>query len=87
LYVASIYGTVTAVDFLINRVYNTSMEINSASLKYYEEHHLYLQKMRDKTLYENRVEQERHLQKLRVDNTQRARELDRNLGQNIDVTV
>jgi hypothetical protein len=43
--------------------------------------------MRDKTLYENRVEQEQHLQKLRVDNTQRARELDRNLGQNIDVTV
>ncbi len=63
------------------------MKVNSISIKYYEEHQLYLQRMRDRTLYENRIEQEQHLQKLRVENTQRARELDKNLGQNIDITV
>ncbi len=63
------------------------MKINSASLKYYQETQLYLQKMRDKNLDDNRINQEQHLQQLRIDRTQRARELDKNLGQNIDTYI
>lgn len=63
------------------------MKINPVTIRYYEEQQLYLNKMRDKNLYEDRVDHQQHLDKLRIENTQRARELDRRLGQNIDITV
>ncbi len=63
------------------------MKVNPTTIRYYEEHVRYLTKMRDKTLYDDRVEHQQHIEKLKIDNMQRARELDRRLGQNIDITV
>lgn len=63
------------------------MQVNSVTKKYYEEHRLYLEKMREKNLHDQRLEHEKHLERLRVDSTQRARELGKNLGQNVDITV
>jgi hypothetical protein len=63
------------------------MEINSTTQKYYEDYQIYLRRMKTKDLYETRIDHEQHLQKLKIDNTQRAKELDRRLGQNIDVTA
>ena len=63
------------------------MQVNSVTARYYEEYQLYLQRMRDQNLYQNRIDHERHIERLRVENTQRARELDKNLGQNVDITI
>jgi hypothetical protein len=63
------------------------MKINPTSVRYYEEYARYLTKMRDKTLYDDRVDHQQHLDKLKIENMQRARELDNRLGQNIDITI
>ena len=63
------------------------MKINSVTARYYEEYQLYLQRMRDQNLYQNRTDHERHIEKLKIESTQRARELDKNLGQNVDITI
>jgi hypothetical protein len=63
------------------------MEINPVTQKYYEDYQIYLRRMKTKDLYEARIDHEQHIQKLKIDNTQRARELDRRLGQNIDITA
>ncbi len=63
------------------------MKINSVTTRYYEEYQLYLQRMRFQNLYQKRIDHEQHIERLRVENTQRARELDKNLGQNLDITV
>lgn len=63
------------------------MEINPVTQKYYEDYQIYLTRMKVKDLYESRIDHERHIERLKVENTQRARELDKNLGQNIDITV
>lgn len=76
--------------WIINNLFDWTflqMKINPATIRYYEEQQLYLNKMRDNTLYKDRVEHQEHLDKLKIDNIQRARELDRRLGQNIDITV
>jgi hypothetical protein len=63
------------------------MKINPTTVRYYEEYARYLTKMRDKTLYDDRVDHQQHLDKLKIENMQRARELDNRLGQNIDITI
>ena len=63
------------------------MKVNPTTVRYYEEYQWYLTRMKTKDLYDSRLEHQQHLEKLKIDNTQRARELDRRLGQNIDITV
>jgi len=63
------------------------MKINSVSAKYFEEYQLYLNHIKDQNLYQNRIDHQQHIERLRVENTQRARELEKNLGQNVDITV
>ena len=73
-------------DNLFDRTF-LQMKVNPTTVRYYEEYQLYLTRMRNKDLYDARIEHQQHLDKLKIDNTQRARELDRRLGQNIDITV
>ena len=44
------------------------MKINPTSVRYYEEYARYLTKMRDKTLYDDRVDHQQHLDKLKIEN-------------------
>ena len=73
-------------DNLFDRTF-LQMKVNPTTVRYYEEYQGYLTRMKTKDLYDSRLEHQQHLEKLKIDNTQRARELDRRLGQNIDITV
>lgn len=75
-----------SINYLCYRII-LQMKINPTTVRYYEEYARYLTKMRDKTLYDDRVDHQQHLDKLKIENMQRARELDNRLGQNIDITI